>query len=319
MSTHHPFRFGVINEAMLPSNEWVAQAQRIETLGYATFLIRDHFVPDFFGDQYAPVAALATVASVTSRLRIGTLVLDNDYRHPVLLAKEAATLDVLSGGRLELGMGAGWLRSEYERAGILFDTAGTRIDRLAESLQAIKRLFGEGTASFAGAHYRIENLEGVPRPVQQPHPPILVGGGKRRMLRLAGREADIVSLLTTSVASGTVVDDPRERLADAVDRKIGWVRDGAGSRFDDIELSLIPTVMFTDNRCETGAELIRQRKWQGITVEQVLEMPSILIGSTDQIIDAIERRRQQFGISYYVVSDGIKETFAPIVARMAGT
>lgn len=315
-STSRPFRFGVVNERALPRAAWLDQVRRIEALGYDTFLIRDHFVPDFFGDQYAPLPALVAAALVTERLRVGTIVSDNDYRHPVMLAKEAATIDVLSGGRLELGLGAGWLRKEYDQAGMPYEPAGTRIDRLAEALRVIRGLFADGPLCFAGKHYTVTGLEGFPKPVQRPHPPILIGAGKRRMLRLAGHEADIVGLLTTSVASGTVEDDPGERLAAALDEKIGCVREGAGDRFDAIELSLIPTLAVTGDRRGRAAEIIRERGWQGVTVDDVLAMPSLLIGTHDEVVETLLERRQRFGITYYIVSDKIAAAFAPIVAAL---
>jgi probable F420-dependent oxidoreductase len=318
LATAHPFRFGVINETPLPGPAWIAHVRRVEALGFATFLIRDHFVPDFFGDQLGPLAALAAAAGATSRLRVGTLVIDNDYRHPVMLAKEAATIDLLSGGRLELGIGAGWLRSEYDKAGLPFEAAGTRIERLAEALRVIKGLFGDGPLSFEGRHYRICDLDGYPKPVQRPHPPILIGGGKRRVLTLAGREADIVGILTSSVAGGTLSDDPTERLAAAVCEKIGWVRAGAGARFGQIELSLVPSVAIVDDRRGYAAEMIDRRRWAGIDVDDVLAMPSVFIGTIDEIVDDMRRRREQYGFSYYVVSDTQMESFAPIVARLAG-
>ncbi|CAN5725265.1 TIGR03621 family F420-dependent LLM class oxidoreductase [soil metagenome] len=312
-----PFRFGIINETLLPPDEWVAHVRRVEELGYATFLIRDHFVPDFFGEQLAPIAALMTAANVTTTLRVGTLVLDNDYRHPVMLAKELATLDLLSGGRLEPGIGAGWLRSEYEKAGMCYERAGVRISRLEEALHVLKGLWAEEPVTFHGDHYSISDLEGYPKPSQRPRPPILIGGGKPRMLKLAGREADIVSFLTTSVASGTVEDDPCERLASSVMQKIGWVREGAGERFDQIELSLIPIVVMTDDRHAWAEITIRKRGWQDVTVDDVLAMPSIFAGTLDEIVGSIRERREQYGFSYYVVSDKIMEEFAPVVERLA--
>jgi probable F420-dependent oxidoreductase len=312
------FRFGVINEQMKPPAEWIAHVRRVEELGYSTFLLRDHFVPDFFGDQYAPVAALMMAASVTTRLRVGTLVFDNDYRHPVILAKEAATLDQLSGGRFELGIGAGWLKSEYEQAGMEYDTNSVRVSRLEEGLQIIKGLFGEAPFSFEGEHYRISGIKGCPVPAQRPHPPILIGAGKKRMLTLAGREADIVGILTTSVATGTVLDDPTERLAETVMQKIAWIREGAGARFDRIELSLIPSLMMTENRRAAAESLIEEEGWTGITPDHVLDMPSKLIGTLDEIAEMMVKRREQYGISYYVFADAMMESAAPLVAKLAG-
>src|SRR5919106_2955072 len=160
MTTKWPFRFGVINEHMTTRQHWIAQARRAEGLGFATMLIRDHFVPDFFGDQFAPFAALMAAASVTTTLRIGNLVIDNDYRHPVVLAKEAATLDLLSDGRFELGLGAGWLQTEYEQAGLPFGPPGVRISRMEEAISVLKGLFAVGPLTFSGTHYTIAGLEG---------------------------------------------------------------------------------------------------------------------------------------------------------------
>jgi probable F420-dependent oxidoreductase len=318
MDKPRAFRFGVLNERIPSAAAWSARARQAEELGYATFLIRDHFTPYFFGDQLAPIAALATAAAVTNRLRVGTLVLDNDYRHPVVLAKEAATLDLLSGGRLELGLGAGWLQAEYEHAGLPFDRPGVRISRLAEAVQVLKGLFADAPLTFAGQHYRITRLDGAPKPVQRPHPPILLGAGSRRMLMLAGREADTVGILTTSTRTGTLLDDPSERLPEAVRQKIEWVQTGAGDRFRDIELSMVLTWVGTEKPEQAAEDLIRQRGWTGLTPAQVLEMPSVVLGSVDRVIDVMEERRQQFGVSYYVVPDVLLEAVAPVVARLAG-
>ena len=319
MINQRPVRFGVINETTMPADRWIEHVRRVEALDFDTFLIRDHFVPDFFGDQLAPLPALMAAASATTRLRVGTLVLDNDYRHPVMLAKEAATLDVLSGGRLELGLGAGWLRREYDVAGMQYDSAGVRISRLEEALQIINGLWDEGPFSFRGEHYSVDGIDSYPKPVQQPRPPILIGGGKPRMLRLAGRYADIVGFLTTSVASGTVEDDPTERLAASVAQKVQWVREGAGNRFDQIELSLIPSIVHTTDRHAWAEQTIRDRGWRGISVDDVLEMPSMLAGTPDEIAAQMIERRARYGFSYYVVPDSIMETVAPLIARLRQT
>jgi probable F420-dependent oxidoreductase len=316
--SQRPFRFGVINEHAHTAEAWVAQARRAEALGYATFLIRDHFAPDFFGDQLAPFTALMAAASATTTLRVGTMVIDNDYRHPVVLAKEAATLDVLSRGRLELGLGAGWLRAEYERAGLAFDPPGVRIDRLEESLGVLKALFAGQPVTFAGKHYTIDGLSGFPLPAQRPHPPILIGAGSPRMLRLAGREASIVGILGNSTRSGTLVDDARERLAASVEAKIASVREGAGPRFGEIELSTIVNVVPTDDRRREAERLIAARGWADITVDDVLDMPTFAIGTVDEIVSALEARRERLGVTYHVVSDAALETFAPVVARLGG-
>jgi probable F420-dependent oxidoreductase len=305
-----PFRFGVINEQMQSADTWVAQARKVEDYGYATFLIRDHFVPDFFGHQFAPMAALMAAASVTKTLRVGSLVFDNDYRHPVMLAKEVATLDLLSGGRFELGLGAGWLQSEYQRAGMPFDAPGLRISRLEEAIEPL---------TFAGHYYSVTGLQGFPQPIQRPHPPILIGGGGKRILTLAGRVANSVGILTTSVASGVREDNPTERLAASVAQKVEWVRQGAGDRFHEVELSMIIAVLVTNNRRQRAEQLICERGWSGLTVEDVFNMPSIFIGLVDDIVEAMEERRARYGFSYYVVSDRYIDTFAPVVARLART
>jgi probable F420-dependent oxidoreductase len=259
-----PFRFGVIHEQVQSAAAWADHVRRVEGLGFSTFLVRDHFVPDFFGHQPAPLVSLASAAALTTRLRVGTMVLAVDYRHPVMLAKEAATLDLVSQGRLELGLGAGWLRREYETAGLTFDSAGTRIDRLEETIRIVDGLFGAGPISFSGKHYTVTDLDGHPKPVQRPRPPILIGGGRRRILNLAGRTADIVGILTTSVATGTVVDEAAERLAGSVSQKLAWVREGAGPRYDAIELSLIPTLVFEEDREAAASRLITARGWTGV-------------------------------------------------------
>ena len=318
MANQHVFRFGVINEQTAAPDAWIAHVRRVEECGYSTFLIRDHFAPDYFGDQFAPFAALTAAACATTSLRVGTLVFDNDYRHPVMLAKEAATLDLLSGGRLELGIGAGWLQSEYDQAGMIYDPPGVRIQRLSEAIAVLKGLFAEPPLTFAGAHYTISNLNGFPKPAQRPHPPILIGAGHKRMLMLAGREANIVGILTTSVATGRVIDDPLARMADRVAEQVAWVRAGAGERFAEIELSTVATVIITDQRRARTEQWIRERGWSGVTAEQVWDMPAVLIGSVDQLADDLHRRREQLGFSYYVVSDQSAEAAAPLVARLAG-
>ncbi|MEO7912107.1 MAG: TIGR03621 family F420-dependent LLM class oxidoreductase [Roseiflexaceae bacterium] len=318
MANQHAFRFGVINEQIAAPDRWIEQVQRVEALGYSTFLIRDHFAPDYFGDQFAPFAALTAAACATTILRVGTLVFDNDYRHPVILAKEAATLDLLSGGRLELGLGAGWLQSEYDQAGMRYDPPGLRIQRLGEAIAVLKGLFAEAPLTFAGTHYSINNLNGFPKPTQRPHPPILIGAGHKRMLMLAGREANTVGILTTSVATGRVVDDPMARLTERVAAQIAWVREGAGARFDEIELSTVATLIITDQRRARTEQWIRERGWSSVTNEQVWDMPAVMIGSVDQLADDLHRRREQLGFSYYVVSDQSAEAAAPLVARLAG-
>lgn len=313
----NPFRFGIINEQMKSPADWINHVKQVEQLGFSTFLIRDHFVPDFFGEQYAPLSALMMAAAVTTTLRIGTMVIGNDYRHPAILAKEIATLDALSGGRFEFGLGAGWLKSEYDNAGMTYDRNGVRVSRLEEAVTVYKGLFGDAPFYHQGDFYCIDGLHITPQSVQRPHPPLLIGAGKQRMLKLAGREADIVGMLTTSVASGVVDPDPSERFADAVRQKLAWVKQGAGSRYDQLELSLIPSVLISDNREATAQHLIERNQWQGVTVEQVLDMPAVFIGTHNDIAQSMIVRRAQFGFSYYVFSDDDMGMVAPIVAMLS--
>jgi probable F420-dependent oxidoreductase len=313
-----PFRFGLLGESIRAATELVETARRAEGAGFATFLLRDHFIEEPLGHQLAPLTALATAAAATATLRVGSLVFCNDYRHPVLLAKEVATLDLLSGGRFELGLGAGFSRPEYEAAGLPHDPPGVRVGRLAEALQVVKGVFGAAPFTFAGRFYTVTKLEAFPKPVQQPHPPILVGAGGRRMLAIAAREADIIGIQTTTVRAGRNVPDPSGLLAETIAEKIGWIRQEAGARFDNLELSLVGSVVIAENRREAAERLVHARGWDGLSAEKVFEMPSIFIGSVDQIVEEMQGRRERYGISYYVVSDSSLEMVAPIVARLAG-
>jgi probable F420-dependent oxidoreductase len=326
--TPRPFRFGVLGESVRSAAELVNAARRAEIAGYATFLIRDHFIEEPLGHQLAPIAALATVAAATKTLRVGSLVICNDYRHPVVLAKEIATLDVLSGGRFELGLGAGFSRPEYEAAGLPYDPPGVRVDRFAEALQVFKGLFDAEAFTFSGRFYTVTKLDSFPKPVQQPHPPILVGAGGRRMLSIAARQANIIGIQTAAPgnplaisnrsAGRRVGSDPSGLLAESIAERIGWIRKEAGARFDAIELSIVSSVVIAENRREAAERLMRQREWDGISVDRVLEMPSIFIGSVDQIVNEMQVRRERYGISYHVVRDSGLETLAPIVSRLAG-
>jgi probable F420-dependent oxidoreductase len=317
VSRIRPFRFGVQLPKAASAKEWTETAREVESLGYSTL-----FMPDHLDNQLAPVPALAAAAAATSELRVGTLVLDNDYRHPVMLAKEAATIDLLSDGRLELGLGAGWMRSDYEQAGMPYDRAGVRIDRFEEGLAIIKGLLSDaGPVTFAGEHYTVTGLEGTPKPVQTPHPPILIGGGGKRVLSVAGREADIVSI-NFDLSQGAVGPDVGPTgTAEAISEKLGWVRAAAGDRFDGIELSVtIFVAMITDDPHGLAAAL---GPGFGITPDQALAMPFVLAGSLDQMIESLQQRREEYGFSYIVISSGLSadawRTLAPLVAKLAGT
>ncbi len=273
MST--PFRFSVQAASPESAEGWREQARRIEALGYSSLLMPDHYV----GTPLAVMPALAFAAEATTTLRIGMLVLGNDYKHPAVTAKEAATLDVLSGGRLEFGLGAGWMRADYDALGLPYDSAGVRIDRLAEAIDVIKGAWAPGSFSFFGEHYEIRDYDAVPKPIQQPHPPILLGGGGRKMLRLAGRVADIVGINPNLRVGVVTADAARDSREDLVLEKIGWVREGAGDRFDDIELQVrYQLTAITDDARGLAEQLA---PLFDITADEALASSVVLAGTVD--------------------------------------
>lgn len=310
----HKFRFGVAVHGNKSREEWVSVARQAEALGYTTLLMPDHL-----GEQLSPIPALLAAAEATTTLRVGSLVFDNDFRHPVMLAKEAATVDVLSGGRLELGLGAGWMKSEYDGAGIPFERAGVRIEKLAESVQILKGLFADGPVNFAGQHYTFTNFESFPKPVQRPHPPLHIGGGGQRLLSLAAREADIVGFIPQARADGQ-----GQNLADAtpeaLEQKISWVREAAGARFADLELSVLVAQVITTEDREQAAQFIAHTLAAGypVTTEMILQAPYVLIGTEDQICEQLITRRERFGLSYITLFEQSMEAMAPVVKRLTG-
>lgn len=312
------FRFGVVGESIRSAKELVDEARVAEDFGYSTLLVRDHFVAEPFGDQLAPFVALAVAAGSTSTLRIGTLVLSNDYRHPVMLAKEAATLDVWSDGRFELGLGAGWLRAEYEGAGMTFDAGGVRVSRLEEAVHVLKGLLSGSPFTYGGDHYSVTDLVTFPEPVQRPHPPLLIGAGSKRMLGIAGREADIVGILPKALPNGSISEDRAERTPEATAQKIAWIRDGAGERFGRVELSMMISPVIADDFVGEAERFAARRGWDGSLAAEVLAMPSVFLGPVDRIVDEMQARRDQYGFSYYVVSDRVMDAFAPVVERLTG-
>jgi probable F420-dependent oxidoreductase len=308
-----PFRFGVqcSSPPDITARRWRALAQQVEDLGYHRLTVSDHL-----DDQLSPVAALMAAADATTTLRIGALVFCNDYRHPAVLAKEAATLDILSEGRFELGLGAGWMTSDYEAAGIDMDPPSVRIARLEEAIHVVTGLLSDGPCTFEGEHYRIQGLSGSPKPVQRPLP-LLVGGGGRKVLELAGRHADIVGLnpkLPNGVIDASAGPDA---TAAATERKVGWVRDAAGDRFDQIELhTRIHLAIVTDDRQGTAEALAPAL---GISPADALESPHALCGSVDEIVEDLLARRERHGIASIGLSLDALEPMAPVVARLAGT
>lgn len=306
------FRFGVQARGFSDAEGWREMARRAEGLGYDVFCMPDHF------DQGpAPMVALAFAAEATATLRLGTMVVANDFRHPAALAKEAATLDVLSGGRFELGIGAGWQTSDYQSTGIAMDRPGMRIERLGEAVAIIKGLLAGETVTHSGQHYNIDSLEGLPKPVRPGGPPLFVAGGSERVLRLAARRADIVGV-NPNMAAG-VIDDRvgPSATAEATAVKIGWIRESAGERFEGLELhSRVHVARVTDDKRSFAGMLAPAL---GLDTDQALASPHSMIGTVDEVVDKLVRQREELGISYIGLSIESMEEMAPVVDRLAGT
>ena len=297
--TGRRFRFGVVAAGARSGEEWAEKARRIESMGYATVL-----TPDGLKYTLAPLPALTAAAMATRSLRVGTYVIANDFRNPVLLAKEAATVDVLSEGRLELGIGDGRpaAAEDNRMLGIPFDSGALRVAHLEESLAVLKALLSGQTVTAPGPHYAAANAEISPLPVQKPRPPILVGASKRRLLELAGREADIIAL-------GVAPTEPESGVAE----RIGWIRDAAGPRFEQIELNL--------SLMAVGQQVPRWIASQmGLTADSLARSgaASALTGTTREMVETLQRRRESLGISYIAVADELMEGLAPVVERLTG-
>lgn len=312
MTKPKAFRFGVAGQGVAPRSEWIARVRRIEQLGYSTLLIPDHFET-----MFSPLVALQAAADATTTLRVGSFVFDNDFRHPVLLAKDVATTDVLTEGRFEFGIGAGWHQAEYAQTGIPFDPANERINRLEEALVIIKGFFADEPVSASGTYYTVTNLNGVPKSVQKPHPPIFIGGGGKRLLTLAAREADIIGVHIKASPGGR--KDWQERTGATLARKVALIREAAAERFEALELNILTQYLAINNNQQAAAEhFIREKNWTGVSVEDVLESPYILLGSVEQIVSKIQFLRERYHISYITISDQQIEDFAPVVAQLAG-
>jgi probable F420-dependent oxidoreductase len=311
----HPrkFRFGVQTTRIDSAKDWRERARKVEALGYTTLFMPDHFIDT----QLAPMVGISFAAAVTEQLRIGMLVLGNDYKHPAITAKEAATIDLLSDGRLEFGLGAGWQRTDYDALDLRYDSPGTRIERLGEAIQIVKKAWAPGPFDFEGKHYRIRAYDGIPKPVQKPRPPILIGGGGKRLLRLAGREADIVGINPNLRAGAVTADAIQTSLAEQTLEKIGWVREGAGARFDEIELQIRYFLSAVTDNAKGFAAAVAPRF--GISAEEALTSGISLVGTVDAVCDQLRERREKWGVSYVVLGEDNFEAFAPVVARLAGT
>jgi probable F420-dependent oxidoreductase len=306
-----PFRFGVQASSAPSRAAWADLARRVEGSGYDVLTMPDHF-----DQQLAPVPALMAAADATTTLRVGALVWDNDYKHPVVLAKELATMDVLSDGRLEIGLGAGWMVSDYEQSGIAYDRPGVRIDRMVEGLAVIRGAMAEGAFSYRGAHYTVTDFDGSPKPLQAPCPPILIGGGGRRVLTFAAREADIVGINGTLNAGVVGPDAISTMTADAVDTKVGIVRHAAGERLASIEMNIrVFMVQVTEAVDQTVGAI---SGGLGVEPQMVHETPFALIGPPSKLVDDLLERRERWGFSYVIVGAADVEQFAPIVAELSG-
>ena len=292
--------------------DWAEQARKVESLGYSVLLMPDHF-----GDQFDPVPALTAAATVTTDLRVGALVFANDFRHPAVLAKQTATLDVLSDGRLEVGMGAGWMNEDYSWTGIQHDRAGIRIERMIEGIEVLRGLWGDGAFSFSGDHYNIAEMNGLPKPVQAAGPPLIVGGGGKRVLSTAARLSDIVGV-NPNVGEGKFGPEAAKSMsAEATEEKLGWIKAAAGDRFEHLEISLLKFVTIVTDQQAATAEAVG--KGMGMDAETILASPHTYIGSVDQIADEIVEQREKWHGSYVTVQADAFDAFAPVVAKLAGT
>ena len=310
---HRGFRFGVQVSKASSATEWAELARRAEGAGYDVLTMPDHFT-----DQLAPMPALMAAASATTTLRVGALVFDNDYKHPIVMAKELATMDVLSNGRTEIGLGAGWMISDYEQAGIPYDSPKVRIDRFVEGLAIIKGVMKDGPFSHSGEHYTVTNYEGHPKPVQRPVPPILIGGGGKRVLSIAAREADIIGINGTLTAGVVGPEALSTMTAESVDEKVDIVAHAAtaAGRLADIEMNIRTFfVKVTDNRDETVDGISQMF---GVSRDMIDSSPFALIGSVDSCIEQLLERREKWGFSYTIVGAENIDECAPIVAALSG-
>lgn len=328
MSSNTPFRFSLQSFNTDSPQSWRSLVDKTEALGYSTLFLADHFMgpgPAIESTYHPPqmLAATPTIAMAlqqTSTLRVGCRVFCNDYRHPIMLIKEAATLDYLSEGRFEFGLGAGWIQAEYDAVNLPFDEFPQRFDRFAETVHAYKAFMSGEPLNIDGQTIQWSGFSGTPQPAQAPYPPLMIGGGSRKILRFAGEQADVVSLNFNNRAGMLGPDGMNSGLAAATAQKIDWIRDGAGERFDQLELEIgAYNTIITDHQQPTAAAI---GEALGMSGEDILAHPHCLIGSIDYICEELERRREAYGISYIAVLDdgenNMVEAFAPVVARLAG-
>lgn len=310
MAAQRAFRFGAKATKASSAKEWADLARQAEDLGYVSFQIDDHF-----GNQLAPVPAIMAAACATSSLLVGPLVAGVDFRNPVVFAKEAATIDLLSDGRFMMGIGAGWLKDDYAIAGVDQADANTRIERLGEAVDIMRGLWGEGAFSYQGQHFQIAEVDGKPKPVSPI--PVLIGGGGRKILSLAAQKADVVGINPKIVARSINPRSMATAAADVVDEKVSWIREAAGDRFEQLELQLqVFVTVVTDDPMSVAEKL---GPAFGLPPEVVLQAPYFQIGTVDQIAENLQGLRERWGISYIAFQQDATAAMAPVVARLAGT
>jgi probable F420-dependent oxidoreductase len=307
-----PFRFALQVSNAASADAWKALARQTEDLGYSTL-----YIPDHMDDQWAPLIALTVAAEATTTMWVGTLVLDNDFRHPVVLAKEAATMDVVTGGRFELGMGAGWLRTDYESSGIPMEPAAVRIAKLAEGLEIMRAMWRDGEATFDGEHYQVRGAKGTPVPTTPGGPPLVIGGGSKRILTLAGQCADIVSIVPSLAAGAVGPEMAAEGVVEKYADRVAWAKEAAGDRAGQLEFQCwTVAVQVVPNAAEVFDGLASMF---GLTPDQMRAAPLALIGTVEEIIETLEARREALGFSYIVVHEAEMEALGPVIAHLAGT
>jgi probable F420-dependent oxidoreductase len=317
-----PFRFGLQTFNADSGKAWADKARKAEALGYSAFHLADHLLgpgPALVRTNHpeqnvAAIPAMAYAAAVTDTIKIGCRVFCVDYHNPFVLTKSAFTIDMLSDGRLEFGLGAGWLKDEYAALAIPYDSPGTRIDRLADVIQGVKAFRAGGQFAIKNRTIDWQEFEGVPRPVGKV--PIMVGGGSPKVLRLGGREADIVSLNFNNRAGVIGPDGVMTSSKEETERKLGWIREGAGARFDQIEIEIGAYFTFVTDNPEPMLQGMAQSF--GVPPDAMREHPHALFGSVDTVCEELERRREMHGISYFTVGETAIDAFAPVVARLTG-
>ncbi|MEI8051088.1 MAG: TIGR03621 family F420-dependent LLM class oxidoreductase [Actinomycetes bacterium] len=307
----HRFRFAIQLSTAPSKKAWHDLARKVEDLGYSTL-----YVPDHFDDQLAPMIACAVAAEATTTLNVGTLVLDNDYRHPFVLAKEAATLDLLTEGRYEFGIGAGWMKTDYESSGIAYDSPGVRVDRLIEALEVFRQLFNDGRCTFDGTHYHITDAVQTPMPITPGGPPLVLGGGSKRVLTLAASVADIVSVVPSLKAGEIGLEMAPQAAPARYDERAEWIRAAAAGRASAPEIQA--WTMFAAVTDDEATLYEQFSALFGLPAEEIAESPVGLVGSVESIIDKLEARRERWGFSYIVLHEAEIEAFAPVVAALSG-